>query len=265
MHKPTDRHFVVVFTAAAILMNCSFPIIDLLADEEPKTANVVQTLLEQYEHIRTVQCDVRREMVTPKGSIRWLSQVYFDNAGKLHAANAAPISRRIISDGTTMFQHTEGHPRGFKRAITNLNETMTHNLQRVPGTLMEHLQRLAHIEEMHLEATENAPIRRRYQTDKIQAVLEADAQYRIHTIRFYNTQKPEVPTAEVTCSQYQEVTENIWIPMLHQTIVQAGKNQIRERIRFTNYVANKPLPEDIFNAKKHFKDNIEWVNAFDQL
>jgi hypothetical protein len=243
---------------------CSPFLLSLAAEDESRT-NLVDTILQKYNAIHTVQCDVRREMITPKGSIRWLSRVYFDTAGKLHAANASPISRLIIADGETMFQHTAGQTRGFKQAITNLNETMLFNLQRIPGTAMEHLKRLENISETTLEPKKSAAKRSRYETGHIIAILEADAQNRIQSIRFYDTKKPEMQTAEVTYSQYEEVLEGIWIPMIHQTVVQAGESEIRERIRFTNYVANTPLPAGIFDATKHFEDDVEWVDSFDQL
>ncbi len=229
------------------------------------TETLVQQLLHQYAQVETVSCDVRREVTTPEGDIRWLSRVYFQQPDRLHAANAAPLPRLIIADGETMFQHTSGQPRGFRRPIADLDQNMLINLRRVPGTLMEYLTRLQDTPEEILEPTPDAPIRRAYEAEHVFAVLEADVHTRLRRILFYDAKNRERQTAEITCDGFEEVAPGIWIAMQHQATVHVGENTIRERTRFSNYQANLPIPPEIFVANEHYADTIEWVDAFDQL
>jgi len=234
------------------------------AQDTPDETLVAQ-LLSHYRQITSVSCDVRRDVVTPEGTMRWLSRVYFKYPNRLHAANAAPLPRLIIADGTTMFQHTSGQSRGFRRPLGDLDETMRVNLQRVPGTLMEHLVRLQHAPEEVLEPTPDAAIRRAYTTEQVYVILEADDQYRLKRMQFHAASDQGRRTAEITCDGFEEVIPDVWIAMRHESIVHIGEHTVRERIRFSDYEANIPLPEDIFRADKHYADEIEWVESFDQL
>jgi outer membrane lipoprotein-sorting protein len=236
----------------------------LLAQTAP-AEHFVSRIIAHYRQIESVSCDVRRDVSTPEGSMRWLSRVYFAQSNKLHAANAAPLPRLIISDGTTMFQHASGQARGFKRPVADLEPVMQINLARVPGTLMEHLLRLQHAPETLLEPTASAPIRRSYATEQVIAIIEADDQYRLLTMQFHDARDTQRLTAEIVCEEFEEVIPGVWISMLHQSTVHVGEHTVRERIRLSNYQANQALPEDIFNAGKHYSSAIEWVDSFDDL
>ena len=232
------------------------------ADDAP---SLVAQLLLQYRQIESVSCEVRRDILTPEGTIRWLSRVYYQTPDRLHAANASPLPRLILSDGETMYQHNAGQPRGFRRALEDLDETMRINLHRIPGTLMDHLLRIEHAPEIPLEPTADAPIRRAYETTSTYVVLEADEHNRLLRVNFFNTQDRNNPIGTIMCDAFEEVIPGVWIAMSHQISFRSGKNDIQERIRFSQYKANEQLPADIFNPDAFFPPAVEWVDSFDQL
>jgi len=254
--------------AKAILLTAA---IFLLSALQKSTAasndapTLVQTLLGRYAKIASLMCDVRRDVTTPDGSIRWLSRVYFQQGNHLHAANARPQPRLILADGSTMYQHIADAPRGFRRAIADLDDNMRINLERIPGTLMEHLIRLKDIPEIKLEPSTEAAIRRAYKTEHVYAILEADEQYRLHRMLFYNAQDQTQKTGKIRCESFQEVLPGVWIAMQHHATFYMGENTLQERTRFTNYEVNIPIPEDTFSPDAHYADDIEWVDSFDQL
>lgn len=238
--------------------------VNLLA--EPKhEETLAQKLLRQYRQIESASCDVRRDVTTSEGSIRWLSRVYFRQSNQLHAANAAPLPRLIIADGTMMYQHQSGAERGFRRLIADLDINMRINLERVPGTLMEHLIRLKDTPEIELNSSPEAAIRRAYDAEHVYAILEVDEQYRLHRMLFYNAQDQTKKTGKIRCESFQEVLPKVWIAMQHSASFYLGENTVRERTRFTNYEVNIPIPEDTFSPDAHYADDIEWVDSFDQL
>ncbi len=231
------------------------------AGDEPP---LVMQLLQQYRQIETVSCDVRREVKTPDGAIRWLSRVYYQAPDKLHARNAAPLPRLVISDGKTMYQHNEGQPRGFRRPLEDLDETMQINLHRIPGTLMDHLSRIGDAPESPLEPTPDAPIRRAYETRNTYIILEADEKGRLLQVYLFDAKQRNEPVGTIVCEAFEEVIPNVWIPMSHRITFRSGEHTIEERIRFSQYHANQELPEHIFTPGNFFPD-VEWVDSFDQL
>lgn len=257
---PFVRFFLLLCLAAVWL----FPPL-VQADGRDAPATLAQRLLQQYRQIESVSCDVRREVITPEGTIRWLSRVYFRQTNQLHAANAAPLPRLIIADGSIMYQHTAGSERGFRRPVEDLDANMRINLERVPGTLMDHLIRLEDTPETSLEPTPHATIRRAYEAQHVYAILEADDQLRLKRILFYDVQERSQKTGEITSEGFEEVMPQVWIPMQHRATFHFGDKTVQERIRITNYQANISIPDEMFTPEIHFSDDIEWVDSFDLL
>jgi len=254
-----------------IAMNATIVLLCFTVTVSPSHANeqeeptLVQTLLNQYAAIESVACDVRRDVTTPDGTIRWLSRVYYRKENQLHAANARPQPRLIIADGNHMYQHTANEPRGFKRAIDDLDRNMRINLKRIPGTIMEHLLRLKDTPETVLEPSSEAPTRRAYEAEHVYAILEADDQYRLLRILFFQAQDQNQKTGEIVCEQYEEVLPGTWIAKQHHATFYIGDNTVRERTRFTNYEVNVAIADEKFLPAAHFSDEIEWVDSFNKL
>lgn len=224
----------------------------------------LEQLLAMYEQIESVSCDVRRDISNEDGSIRWLSRVHFQHPDRLHVENFSPLPRRIVADGDMMFQHNEGHPRGFRRRIADLDETMTYNLRRVPGTVMEHLFRLRGAEEITLPAEGDFPVRHAYLAGDVYVILEADEQNRLGRVQFYTDQNREQLTGEIISSHFEEVIDGVWIAMRHQIRIMAAGTTTRETVRFSNYEANIEIPARLFDANLFF-EGVRWVDTFDRL
>ncbi len=225
---------------------------------------LVAELLARYDRIETVTCDVRRDVRSGEGRMRWLSRVHFARGDRLHVENFAPLPRRIIADGTTMYQHSEGQPRGFRRPVADLTEAMTMGLRKVPGTVMDHLFRLADVPEEHLPGTDDYPVRRAYTTDTLYVVLEADATNRLRRLSLYDGDQRDEPTGEISLESFEEVQDGVWIPMLHRSRFNVGGVTHTETMRLGNYTVNAPIPDHLFDASAFFTD-VQWVDRFEDL
>lgn len=226
---------------------------------------LVDQLLERYGRIDSVTGEVRRDMSNADGQLRWLSRVYFLRPDRLHVENISPLPRRIISDGTTMYQHNEGHPRGFRKPIVELDEGMRHGLRKVPGTLMEHLFRLEGLSEEALPpGTGPFPERCAYDAGSVHVVLHVDEALRLGRVEFYADAERLTLTGEIDCEGFVEVLEGVWIPMHHRSRFIAGGRESRETTRISNYHVNQPIPGHLFNAEAFFHD-VNWVSRFEDL
>lgn len=225
---------------------------------------LAERLIERYEEIETVTCDVRRDVSNEDGRMRWLSRVHYQRPDRLHVENHAPLPRRIIADGETMYQHIDGQPRGFRRRIDELDEPMRQGLIKVPGTAMEHLLRLRGAPESEWAGDGEFPIRRGYETDRLFVVLHADDAYRLGRIEFYRSADRSERTAEIDFSDFEEVLDGVWIPMVHQGRFRWGEIESGETTRISNMTVNEPIPQHLFNANAFFED-VEWVDQFDDL
>jgi len=226
---------------------------------------LARRLIATYEKVDTVSCEIRRDIGNSEGEMRWLSRVHFARPDKLHVENYAPLPRRIIADGVTMFQYNEGQPRGFRQSIDQLPDAMIHNLRKVPGTAMEHLFRIADMPEDELEDGEEPfPVRRGYATTTLYVVLHADAQGRLGRLELYDVKKRDVLTARVDFENFEEVVEGVWIPMAHHGTYIMGDVTSEEVIRLSDYQANKAIDAKLFDADAYFED-VEWVSRFEDL
>lgn len=227
---------------------------------------LVDQLIERYERINTVTCDVRRDITNDDGRMRWLSRVHFKRPDRLHVENHAPLPRRIIADGQRMYQHNEGHPRGFRKAIAELPGPMLDGLRKVPGTVMDHLFRIQKEEEMVLDSEGGAyPIRRGYEADNLYVVLESDEEWRLGRMSFYESADRTTLTAAFEFEAFVEVLDGVWIPMVHRGRFYVGGLENEETTRISNYAVNTPVPDHLFDADLYFPDDIEWVDQFDEL
>lgn len=225
---------------------------------------LVNRLLEGYESIETVSCDVRRDLSNKNGEMRWLSRVYYQRPDRLHVENHAPLPRRIIADGETMYQHNENHPRGFRSAIDDLNETMLGGLRKVPGTVMDQLFRLQDAPEIELEGEGEFPVWRAYETDSVYVVLQADEEGRLGRVELYPVDDRDTLKGEIDLDSFVEVMDGVWIPMLHRGRFVVDSLENEETTRISNYVVNEAIPDPLFQPDAFFED-VEWVDSFDDL
>lgn len=236
----------------------------LLAMHVAAESTLVDQLLAQYEQIESVTCDLRRDVTQGDQEIRWLSRIYFQRPDRLNVKNHAPLPRRIVSDGTALFQHNRDQPRGFRQAVDELSEAMLLSLRRVPGTPMEHLARLRDVPEKVLDGAGEFPVRRAYATAKIYAVLHADEAGRLGRLELFDATDRSRLTGEIDFSAFVEVLAGVWIPMRQDARFYLGDLTVQESVRLSQYTVNVPIPADRFEPAAFFQD-VEWVADFDKL
>ena len=243
----------------------SFAIAAFFAQTEVSSAqelSLAGKLCAAYEGIETITCQIRKTTETGGNSVTMLSRVFYKKQDHVHVENVAPSKRTIIADGKKLFYHDENAPRGFSKAISELEPSWLTHLKNVPGTPMEHLLKLRNLAETAIPSTQEFPVRRAYQTEKVYVVLSCDSKGRPAQIDFFQSPDMTRKTAQINYSDFKEISENCWIPCLHKTVLSApGGEQIIETRRIDNVVANKPIADSMFSADLFFKD-IEFVSDF---
>ncbi|MEE9368311.1 MAG: hypothetical protein V3V05_05545 [Pontiella sp.] len=226
----------------------------------------VDRLLAEYEKIETVTCKIRRTKKGAAGKMTFLSRVYFTNQNKLHAEKLTPVKQRTIVDGTTLYQYTEGsNNKGFSRPVSELSEQMKISLQLVPGTAMEHLLRLKGKEETSLPATKESAKRVGIQADTNYVVLLFDTNDHLTGVDFFKTGVMENKYADYNYSNFSEVTPGVWVPFLHEAMINYPEAQFTETVKIDRYVTNKPIAESLFIPSNFFDKNIDFVDDFAKI
>ncbi len=240
-------------------------LLTLLAIARPIfAATLVESLLECYDPIQTVVCEVRRDAESSGNKARTLSRVYFQRPDRLHVENTTPWTRRIVADGTNFFSYVDGETKGFSRPIARLDQDMLISLRKVPGTAMDHLLRLKGLTETNLPPTVDFPVRRAYDTGKMTAALSMDTSNRLARIEFFADRDMKQKTAQTDYSNFTEVLPGIWLARLHQTVVWMGGTESRETSRFDNLTVNQPVAPTLFNVSLFFK-KVDFASTVEQM
>lgn len=219
---------------------------------------VAERLLASYTAIETLSCDFRKDIESPAGNVRRLSRIFFQRPDHLHVDNVSPVKRRIVADGTALYSYIEGDPRGFSRPVSELDQDWLASLRNIPGTAIEHLVRLAGLPEQELYATEDFPVRRGYQAEKVYVVLNLDGEGRLARIEFFASDLMQQKTAAYAYRSLEQVTPGVWIAKLIEADVWMNGQKMTEVSRLTNLSVNQPLAASLFNPEVYFKD-IEFV------
>ena len=229
-----------------------------------RAETLADKLCAQYDAVKTLQCQLRRDIEATAGTMRKLSRIYFQRTDKLHVDNVAPLKRRIVCDGELFQSYVEGDPKGFAQPVAKLDRDMLIALRQVPGTAMDHLQRLQGLTETNLPAAEGFPVRRGYDTGKTFVVLALDASNRLARIEFFAAAAQQQRTARWDYSQFQEVAPGVAIPCLHQALITVGGMESRETVHVDNLVINQPLPAHLFQPALFFK-GVKFVDTFEAI
>ena len=237
------------------------PVMATTADEP----TLVERLCAEYERIETITCEIRKTTVGGGRTVRMLSRVFYKKPDHIHVDNVAPAKRRIIADGKKFYYHEQGVPRGFSRPIAELTEEWLSSLRNIPGTPMEHLLKLKAIQkEISLPGTKEFPLRKGYQAEKVFVVLSCDMEKRLIRIEFFDSAEMKEKTGQYDYSAFQKVDDNCWISCLQKAVIFLPDGEtVTETRHITNFEANKPIADSMFNADIFFKD-VEFVSEFDQ-
>ncbi len=226
---------------------------------------LAQQLLAGYDAVQSVSCEVRRDTETVGGnSARALSRVYFQKPDRLHVENVTPVQRRIVADGETFFSYIEGDPKGFSRPVSQLNEEMTIQLRKIPGTAMDHLLKIGDAPETVLPAAEGFPVRRGYEKGRLFVVLSMDPENRLARIEFFDSPEMKNRTAQYDYSAFQPAAGGAVIPCLHRGVLWSGGVETRETVRISNLAVNQPVPGSLFVAGPFF-EGVDFVDDFGNI
>lgn len=225
---------------------------------------LVEELLEGYDAIETVSCEVRRTSRVDGNTLRTLSRVQYKRPDRIHVLSRSPIKRRHVADGERLYYHVAGDSKGFSRPIEQLDRQWLLSLRQVPGTAMNHLLEIGNAPEDELPPTENYPLRRGYRTDKPYIVLSLDEKGRLHRVEYYETPEMRTRVLDTTYSDFFEPEPGVWISRLHQGEFHMHGIEKRDTVQFINMIVNEPLAEKLFDPGLYFGD-LEFVDEFDLI
>jgi hypothetical protein len=254
--EPRKRFFMIKLV-------CVIAVIAMVSNTA-SAETLAERILASYDPVQTVNCQIRKDSEAGGKTMRMLSRVYYEKPDRLHVDQPAPIPRRIVADGTTFYSYIEGDPRGFSRPVEKLNEEMTINLRKVPGTAMDHLMKLKGIAETNMEPTVEFPERKGYDSGKLFVVLSTDATGRLVRIEYYSSPAMKETTLQCDYSDFKQVAGGAWIPCLHRAFLKVGGVESRETTRVDNLVVNQPIPPGLFVAGPFFKD-VDFVDNFEDV
>ena len=230
-----------------------------------QAGTVVERVLQPYDSIQSLSCEIRRDLPLPGGeTLRMLSRVFYQRPDKLHVENFSPVQRRTLSDGQVFRQYTQGAPKGFSRPVSELNDEMLRNLRMVPGSAANILGMLSGAKEVPLEATDQFPVRAGYDNGKSFAVLNLDDQGRLARFELFSTPAMTDLQTWTDFSAYQEVIPGVWIACLQQSKVVLQGLERTETTRIDNLTANGEIPASLFLAEGFFP-GVEFVPSYDQI
>lgn len=233
-----------------------------------KTVRCVDRLLADYEKVDRLTCDIRRTVESRAGeekqSLQFLSHVYWQRGGKLHVKNETPLERIIVSDGTNFYSYVSGDPKGFSRPVADLDREMSVNLQRVPGTGMDHLLMIGGAPETTLPPEDGFAARFGYATPNLFAVLCLDESRRLARVELYKNPDQKQRLARYDYSQFREVRPGAWIPQLTRGVVSQGPVESVETIRLDRLDADASMAPNLFNPTLYFK-NVTFEDAFSKI
>ena len=225
---------------------------------------LARRLCAEYEKLDSVSCEMQKTISSGRGSIKWLSRIFYQKGDRIHVENVAPEQRRIISDGKVLYYYASGDRRGYSKAVSDLPPEWMISLHAIPGTPMDHLLKLKDTPEIVLEATPVYPLRRAYQAPNVFVVLSCDATGRLSRVEFYSSAERKTLTAEYEYGLFHKVSDTCWIPCLHKaTRYLPNGEKVDEIRRVTNLAVNEPIAPAMFEHLPFFQ-NVEFTGEFEK-
>jgi len=222
-------------------------------DTKPRT--LVDRLKGSYDCVKTLSCAIRKQTTVADSSVRMLSRVYYSNSDRIHVKNTAPMKRTIVADGTRLFYYEEDMPNGFSSPISELSSAWVHRLRTVPGTNLDHLQKLEGLEEEEFPATDAFPVRKAYRAEHVFVILSCDKEGRLAQLEFYDSPAMKTKLGQYTYSSFVRVCGDCWIPRKHEIhrFLPQEKIQVTETVRVDALRVNEPIADEKFDSTLYFK------------
>ncbi len=213
---------------------------------------LVQELLAAHADIKTMRCDVRRE-VDVDGQLKTsLSRVWFERPNRLRVESVSPTPRGIVVDGTTIFKWVKGQAHGVKIRLDEAPKAELIQVQRVPATGQEYLLHVENCPETPLPSKPGFPIRRGYtQSAPLPyTVVSMTAGNRLGRIELFASSAQTNRLLKVDYSGWKEVAQDIWIPCTQETTgYRREGSAVFETLRASSIVVNRDIAPRHFNPK----------------
>lgn len=225
---------------------------------------LAQRLVQSYEPVQSVQCEVRKDAASSAGQMRRLSRVYWRRTDQLHVDGVSPVRRRIVADGTNLHSYIDGDPKGYASPIEKLDEAWLISLRQIPGTPMEHLLRLGDAPEEELPATPGFPVRRGYAKGRVYVVLSMDDSNRLARVEFFSARDQQQRTGQYDYGAYQEPVPGAWFPLVHKASFENRGERTEETTRISNLAVNGRLSDQLF-APATFFPGVTFTDNLDDI
>jgi hypothetical protein len=213
-----------------------------------------------YEALDTIQCEIRKTSDSGRHTVRMLSRVTYRRPQRLHVVNAAPVERRILLDGTNLYYHQAGSPKGFSRPIAELTGPWAAAARDIPGTPVEHLLRARPLPETPLPET-NGLRRTACRGTNVYVILSTDADARLHRVEIFAAETNTVPLGVYAYENFAPAGDT-WIPLLHRGRARLpGGGVMTETRIIDNLLVNAPVDADRFDPARYFT-NVTFTATF---
>jgi outer membrane lipoprotein-sorting protein len=225
----------------------------------------IEDIIKQYAKIDSVSCIVSRAISFNDKDVRLLSRVYYERPNKLHVQQTAPLQRRIVCDGTNFFYYIKGDPKGYSNPVDKLSHKQIIELEKIPGSSEDILYRLLELTPKQLTGNEEFPTQLAYTTtNDINIVIYIDQKKLIQKIKFYESKELVKLTSTYEYSNFIEAIPGVFVPTTHKMTVNINDKTRTEIAKFSQYKANGPISQSLFNAKPFFK-GVEFVDSFKKI
>lgn len=227
-------------------------------------ATWAEELIAGYETVKSVRCEIRRDVDGGAGRGRWLSIVFFERPDRLHVRNTLPLKRTIVCDGSVFHSHVEGDPLGFARPVGELSDEMLLSLRRVPGTAMDYLLRVRGLPETNLPPVAPFVARRGYATTNRFIVFSADASNRPARVEIFDNTLMTNRLMRCDYSLFAEARPGVWIPQLQDSEATIGRDTIRETLHVDHLEIDPTIEKALWESDRWLR-GVTFTNRFDAI
>ena len=238
----------------------------LAAMAEPAVP-LVERLLAHNESIRTVQCDIRREVEVGDKVMTTLSRVWFERGDRLCVETVIPVPRRIVVDGNAIHKWIEGRSQGIRLPIADAPAAELIQVRRVPAAGEEYLLRLRGATEGVLPPSEGFPTRRSYTPSAPHpyTIVALDQKGRLARIEFFDPADHGRRLSRVDFRGWKEVFPGTWIAC-NQTTETKGRDGMAtfETLRVSGLKVNQPIAPGQFSAARQ-APTVEFIPPVEML
>ena len=218
-------------------------------------------LLEGFESVKTLGCEMRRDKPLPGGgTVRMLSRVLYEAPDRINSENVTPVARRSVCDGERFWQHVDAFETGFSRPVADLPREMRDNLRMLPGSNANLLWPLRDAGEEPLVPVDG--IRRvGHKLENAYAILGFDGEGRWVLYEVRTPDREGAPLLKAVYSDFQELAPGVWLACRQESVLHVEGARATESLRITRVRADDPIPAASFDGGAFFP-GVRFVSDF---